>query len=66
MSARVLHLPKTAAGRAELRNALGLGGGAEFRMYLVEEFDWDGSAIEMVRFGLAHYAPESMREARHG
>ncbi|CCG41581.1 hypothetical protein [Magnetospirillum molischianum] len=65
MSARILKLPRTDAGRAELRAALNPKSSADFRAYLVETFDWDEEAVEMVRMGISEYPAAALlvREA---
>lgn len=44
--ARILRLPSTPAGRALLCDVLATIRSADTRMFVVEEFDWDESAIE--------------------
>jgi hypothetical protein len=57
----IISLPRTAAGRALLRETLRGIKSAETRLFVAVEFDWDESAIEMEQLGLN---PEPRREAR--
>lgn len=66
MTAVVIPLPRTPAGRAELRDALKLSSNADFRVYLATEFDWDESAVEMVRMGLADYSAYALQPRKVG
>jgi hypothetical protein len=57
----VVVLPRTADGRALLRETLRSIKSADTRLFVAIEFDWDQSAIEMEQLGLN---PERRREAR--
>ena len=60
MTAVVL-LPRTAEGRDLLREVLRDIRSADTRLFVVAEFDWDASAVEMRDLGLTL---EPIREAR--
>ena len=62
MSAAIIQFPRTADGRDCLRDALAGARTQDLRLYLATEFDWDGSASELRRCGLAP-EPPPRREA---
>ena len=62
MSALIIQFPRTPDGRDCLREGLAGVKTQEMRVYLATEFDWDGSAEELRRWGLAP-SPPPRREA---
>jgi hypothetical protein len=62
MTALIICFPQTAGGRDCLREALADVKTADTRLYLATEFDWDESAVELRRWGIAP-EPASRREA---
>ena len=63
LSALIIQLPLTPAGRDLLREVLHSIRSAETRLFVAVEFDWDGSAVEDRRLGLAPVGPVRVRGA---
>ncbi len=60
MPENIIRFPRTAAGRALLKESLDGIKSSDARLFISQKFDWDEEAVEWVRFAREHNIREAL------